>query len=107
MIGSKRIQILPCWYCRRGELRIGDQLVKIVQKRATNERIVLDAFQKAHWISEVKNAFPGNLVQKKQRLRDTVRELNCSQKIPLLRFSAGSKGMSVKWTYAIDPFGIP
>jgi hypothetical protein len=68
----------PCWDRRRGELRLGEAVVKRLPATATAQVAVLEAFQQAGWPEEIEVA-PAGRKTHQPKLREAVRNLNRSR----------------------------
>jgi len=97
LLADPSAALRPRWNKDTGELRIGDNLVRELVKRAENCVAVLDAFEEEGWPASIDD--PLSEGKNVQRLNNTVRSLN--QNAVGIRFSAGGDGESVMWK--IDP----
>jgi hypothetical protein len=91
---------LPVWDTSAGELRYLDQLVKGFRKAISNQRAVLDAFQRLGWPEELEDPLPppeGGVIHARERLQDTVKNLNRGHHRRLLRFYGTGRGRVVGW----------
>jgi hypothetical protein len=90
--------VRPSWESDRHELRLGNVLVKQFKWPATNQEMVLAAFQEEAWPFRVDDPLPPHPDQdSKRRLSDTIKCLNRKQKNPLLRFRGDGTGEGVIW----------
>lgn len=91
---------LPAWDNSTGELRFHGELVKRYRKTSSNQRAVLDAFQKAGWPERLGDPLPASedrAVNRKHRLQDTIRNLNRAHERRRLRFYGTEGGRCVAW----------
>jgi hypothetical protein len=91
---------LPVWDKQRGELWLGNTLVKRLRrlKVATNAILILDAFQELGWPECMDDPLPPNqnLRQSRtKRLQDTIKSLNNNLK--LIRFRGTGRGNEIAW----------
>lgn len=83
----------PVWYPDRGELRLGNRLIRRVRmtRHPTNIRLIIDAFEEAGWPARLDNP----LGYGKKELYETLRNLNNNLKV--IRFRAQEDGEAVVW----------
>jgi hypothetical protein len=87
----------PRWDAAAGQLRWRGLLLKSVRHDATNQRLVLDAFQRQGWPQHIDNPFPpGQGLKRKQRLRNAVRALNARHRLARLLFHSDKEG-GISW----------
>ena len=68
---------MPVWDAGAGELRYRGQVVKRFRNAGSNQRCVLDAFQRLGWPRHILDPLPANRgINSKQRLHDTIKNLN-------------------------------
>ena len=92
---------LPLWDSERHELSYHGQLVKRFRWPATNQEIVLSAFQEDAWPSRIDDPLPGTGgLEPKRRLSDTIKCLNRNHRVPLLRFRGDGTGEGIIWDIA-------
>ena len=79
----------------------GPILVKHFRKLAPNQMRLLDAFQDNGWRSRIGDPLPAQNSDEdlKQRLRDTVKDLNRSLGEPVVRFRGDGTGKGVTWEH--------
>jgi hypothetical protein len=91
---------LPVWDPGVGELSFHGRLVKRFRRAASNQRVVLDALQRQGWPEQLGDPLPppdeGD-VNVKQRLHDTIKNLNRDQEARCLRFYGTDSGRAVGW----------
>ena len=77
----------PKWDRDRHELRVGDRIVKRFKRPAVNQETILATFEDDGWPSRIDDPLPTLAEQDpKQRLHDTIKCLNRSQKRHLIHF---------------------
>jgi hypothetical protein len=90
----------PVWDSCRGELRFLGRLVKRFRNAASNQRALLDAFQQRGWPERLTDPLPRPLagtVNLKQRLHDTIKNLNRGHEERSLHFYGAEAGRAVGW----------
>jgi hypothetical protein len=88
----------PVWDGRRRELRVGSAIVKRFQQPASNQELVLAAFQEEEWPPRIFDPLPPVRDQDtKRRLHSTINNLNRGHDQPILRFHGGGDGLSISW----------
>jgi hypothetical protein len=93
--GSARAK--PEWNADRGELTFGGKLCKRFRQPAPNQRLLLTAFHEAGWPARMDDPMPGGgTVDRRDRLRDTVRQLN--KKCKQITFELDGTGDAVIWS---------
>ena len=92
---------IPVWDNCVGELRYLGLLIKRFRKAASNQRTVLNAFQTQGWPEWLANPLrrsesvgQANL---KQRLHDTIKNLNRDHQTRAIRFHGMDYGCAVGW----------
>ncbi|WDQ16644.1 hypothetical protein [Rhodopirellula sp. P2] len=94
----------PSWDPERHELTFQGKLVKRFRWPATNQEVVLSAFQEESWPLRIDDPLPGaDDLEPKRRLSDTIKCLNRNQQYSLLRFRGDGTGEGIIW----DIDGIP
>ncbi|GAB5516276.1 MAG: hypothetical protein Rhob2KO_40010 [Rhodopirellula baltica] len=97
-------KLKPCWDAERHELTFRGKIVKRFRWPATNQEVVLTAFQEESWPSRIDDPLPGtDDLEPKRRLSDTIKCLNRNQQFSLLRFRGDGTGEGIIW----DADGIP
>jgi hypothetical protein len=100
---SSAANLLPHWDRDRHELRVGGQLVKQFRLPSPNQEKVLNAFEEENWPVRIDDPLPPNeKLDAKQRLHDTIKNLNRHQKNPLIRFMGDGTGQGVRWEIRIE-----
>ncbi|WP_037253941.1 hypothetical protein [Rhodopirellula sp. UBA1907] len=88
----------PTWDPDRHELTFQGKLVKRFRWPATNQEVVLSAFQEEAWPSRIDDPLPGaDDLEPKRRLSDTIKCLNRNQQYSLLRFRGDGTGEGIIW----------
>jgi len=90
--------VMPRWDRDRHELRVAGQLVKQFRLPSPNQEKLLTAFQEENWPVRIDDPLPPNKkLDTKQRLHDTIKNLNRHQKQRLIRFMGDGTGQGVRW----------
>jgi hypothetical protein len=88
----------PQWDSRRRELRWARQLVKRFRLPAPNQEVILAAFEEEGWPPRIDDPLSNQPDQDpKQRLHDTIKNLNRHQVHRLLVFEGDGTGEGVQW----------
>jgi hypothetical protein len=91
-------QVAPKWDRDRHELRFGDLLIKQFKLPSPNQETILVVFEEENWPPRIDDPLPpSEAVDAKQRLHDTIKNLNRNQKHRLLRFMGDGTGQGVRW----------
>lgn len=91
-------RIKPHWDRDRHELRLGSQLIKQFKLPSPNQEVILMAFEEENWPPRVDDPLPhSKKLDAKQRLHDTIKNLNRNQKARLVRFMGDGTGEGVRW----------
>jgi hypothetical protein len=100
-------QLTPVWDNQRHQLRVGDKIVKQFKWLATNQELLLRAFQEEGWPARIDDPLPGKPGQTpKRRLHDTIKCLNRNQANRLLHFRGDGTGEGVVWEFfRLDMYG--
>ena len=85
----------PRWDAGRGELWLGNKLIRSVGANAVRLRPLLDAFARLGWPNQINNPFDQPNQKKTQRLHQTVKELN--KHLKLIHFWVGGGEAFVHW----------
>jgi hypothetical protein len=90
---------IPAWDGLRGELWFAGQLVRRFRNAASNQRVVLAAFQVQEWPDLLPDPLPplADCVHVKQRLHDTIKNLNRCHLVACIRFFGTGAGRLVGW----------
>lgn len=92
----------PKWDAKTGELSISDVVVKEFRWPAANQSLLLKAFQRQNWKTEIKDPLPRTRgINPKVRLHDTIKCLNRNHTYTIVRFHGNGDGTGV--TYSVDP----
>jgi hypothetical protein len=99
----------PRWSQEDRTLYLGPRVVKEYRVPSPNQELVLKAFQEEGWPRCVDDPLPpADDKSPKQRLRDTIRCLNASQRNHLIRFRGNGTGEGVRWELVADlAIGVP
>jgi hypothetical protein len=90
--------VIPHWDPGSRILRVGKHIVKQYRVPSPNQETVLAAFQEEGWPHRVDDPLPPVVdASSRDRLRDTIRSLNSSQKHRLIRFHGDGTGEGVFW----------
>lgn len=90
--------LVPKWDRDRQMLRIGRAVVKHFRVPATNQEMVLAAFEEEAWPPRIDDPLPQDReLPPKRRLRETIKSLNRNQKQSLIRFIGDGSGQGVRW----------
>jgi hypothetical protein len=93
---------LPVWDNARGELHFRGRLVRRFRNTASQQRAVLDAFQREGWPERLPDPLArpaGPCVNRKQRLHDVIKNLNRRHGARRLRFYGTDCGRAVGWRW--------
>jgi hypothetical protein len=91
-------QIRPIWDRDRHELRFGALLIKQFKLPSPNQETILVVFEEENWPPRIDDPLsPSEAVDAKQRLHDTIKNLNRNQKHRLVRFMGDGTGQGVRW----------
>ena len=98
----------PVWDMASRQLRVVENVVKHFRWPARNQELVLTVFQEEGWPREIDDPLvPIGGRQSKERLHDTIKNLNRSQKIRLLQFRGNGTGEGIVWQYAGKACKLP
>lgn len=90
--------VLPVWDAGRHQLTFQGQVVKRFRQHSPNQEAVLTAFQEEGWPAGVYDPLsPLPNHDPKQRLRDTIKNLNRHQVRRLIQFAGDGSGERVLW----------
>ena len=86
------------WNVHRHELTLEGRIVKRFKQHSPNQEAVLTAFQEEDWPCGIFDPLPPLPNQDpKQRMRDTIKNLNRHQVEPLIHFSGDGSGERILW----------
>jgi hypothetical protein len=89
---------LPIWDRAHRELRYRGQIIKRYRVPAPNQELILAAFQEEGWPEFIDDPLPPVDEQDpKHRLQVTIKSLNRSQLVSLIRFHGNGNGLQVHW----------
>jgi hypothetical protein len=90
--------VVPHWDRDRRELRLGARLIKQFKLPSPNQEMILTVFDEESWPARIDDPLPPSTsVNTKQRLHDTIKNLNRNQKQRLVRFLGDGTGQGVRW----------
>jgi hypothetical protein len=95
---SDKVPSTPEWDSDSGELRYGGAVIRKVDRRATNIRLVLDSFQELGWTTRIDDPSTGGKDQ--ARVNGTVKRMN--EGLTAIRFHADGSGAGYSWKLADD-----
>lgn len=88
----------PTWDAELRELWFGEVLVKQFRQPAPNQETILAAFSEEGWPPRVADPLPPQpSIDAKQRLHDTITNMNRNLARPLLHFSGDGTGEGIRW----------
>ena len=88
----------PVWDRETRELSAAGRLVKRFRVPAPNQELILEAFQEEGWPPRMDNPLPpGPTADVRERLHDTIKNLNRHQVHRLLLFQGDGRGLGVRW----------
>jgi hypothetical protein len=91
-------QDIPVWDKDLRVLAVRGVVVKQFRVPASNQELILDAFQELGWPPHIDDPLPPHPEQdSKQRLHDTIDRLNRSQGNRLIRFRGNGNGTGILW----------
>jgi hypothetical protein len=85
----------PRWDAGRGELWLGDELIRSVVANAARVRHLLDAFARLGWPDQINNPFDPSDPRSSTQLHQTVYDLN--KHIKIIKFHVGGGAAFVRW----------
>ncbi|MFO0807725.1 MAG: hypothetical protein U0746_03805 [Gemmataceae bacterium] len=89
---------VPLYNADQRELWFQGQLVKRFQQPADNQETVLAAFEEDGWPPRIDDPLPQDPdVDTRERLHDTIKNLNLHQVNPLVSFHGDGSGEGVRW----------
>jgi hypothetical protein len=101
-------QHVPRWDRDRHELRLDSRLIKQFKLPSPNQEMILAVFDEEHWPARIDDPLPpSKRVNAKQRLHDTIKNLNRNQKHRLVRFLGDGTGQGVRWELIADEPATP
>ena len=101
-------ELTPHWENRTSDLWAGPVLVKSFSRCAPNQMALLDAFQDRHWPRRIADPLrcDRDEVDPKQRLHDTIKDLNRTLILRVLRFRGDGTGQGALWEW-VPPADAP
>lgn len=96
--GSGRIVAVPHWHAGRRELRYCGEVVKRFTKSAPNQETLLAAFERRGWPERIDDPFADRMDEAAlEMLHETIKRLNKTLALPLLRFRRDGTARGVCW----------
>lgn len=93
----------PRWNPQRGQLSVGNQLVKQVKFPSPVQESLLNAFDEEGWPEHIDDPLPPQSGQdSKVRLRNAIKTLNRNQQDQLIRFRGDGTGEGIVWELLHD-----
>lgn len=99
-VNSKAIECRckPRWDADARLLRLDGKTVRQYKRRASNQELILSAFQEEGWPARIDDPLPPHPDQDtKRRLNDTIKCLNRKQENQLIHFRGDGTGEGVVW----------
>jgi hypothetical protein len=94
-----KASLKPRWDAARRELSLGGRMVKQFHVPASNQELILSAFQEEDWPESIDDPLTGEIdIDPKTRLNDAIYRLNRKQLACLLRFHVNRHGSGVCWS---------
>lgn len=95
---AAEVRHVPHWDRVRRVLRLGGMVVKEYKVPATNQEVVLAAFDELRWPLIIDDPLPPrDGLDPKRRLHDTINSLNRNQRHSLLKFRGKGGGQGICW----------
>jgi hypothetical protein len=100
---------VPRWDTARRELHWKTRLVKKFRVSAPNQETILTVFQEENWPPRIDDPLrPDHSTDPKERLHDTIKNLNRRQTNPsLIHFRGDGTGAGVRWDVCLPPQTSP
>lgn len=96
----------PKWDTDRRELSVCGKVVKRFRWPAPNQETILSVFSEEDWPARIEDPLsPGNGLDPKRRLADTIKCLNRNQQENLVRFRGDGTGEGVLWDFTMAASG--
>jgi hypothetical protein len=90
---------IPYWDRARRELSFGGSLVKRFKLPSPNQEAILQAFEEEQWPCRIDDPLPPHREHDaKQRLHDTIKNLNRRHVTQAIRFLGDGSGQGIRWT---------
>jgi hypothetical protein len=95
---GRATRLRPSWDSAVRELRLGSRFLKRFTKLAVNQELILAAFEEEGWPPRIDDPLPPKPgADPKQRLRETITNLNRSRISPFLCFRGDGTGTGICW----------
>jgi hypothetical protein len=96
--GQGELLPVPVWDAKNRILLYDGRAVKRFKRPAPNQEVILKQFQRMKWKQRVPNPLPRvERMNRKVRLRDTVKHLNRRHEVKAMRFHSTDCGHFVTW----------
>jgi hypothetical protein len=96
-------RVIPQWNRDCHELRVIGRLVKQFKLPSPNQEKILMALEEEGWPPRIDDPLPpARKIDAKQRLHDTIKNLNRNQKQRLIRFMGDGTGQGVRWEFIVE-----
>jgi len=103
VVSEPLVTLRPHWDRDRHELRVGTRLVKQYKLPSPNQERILMAMEEESWPVRIDDPLPpSKKLDSKQRLHDTIKNLNRNQKQRLIRFMGDGTGQGVRWELILE-----
>ncbi len=97
------VRVMPHWDRDRHELRLGSMTIKQFKLPSPNQEMILMALEEESWPPRIDDPLPPSKnIDAKQRLHDTIKNLNRNQKQRLVRFMGDGTGQGVRWELIVE-----
>jgi hypothetical protein len=96
--GKRQSTLCPQFVSR--VLSVGNRVIKRFRQPADNQEVILLAFEELGWVSEIDDPLPRvPEIEPKERLRQTIANLNRNQKSPIIHFYGNGTGQKIGWEW--------
>jgi hypothetical protein len=95
---TREAETCPVWSKDTRTLSFGGLVIRQYRWPAANQELILDVFQEDGWPLRIDDPLPPvDELEAKQRLRDTIRNLNTHHLRSLIRFFGDGTGEAICW----------
>jgi len=95
---ARKKRVGPYYDREAREFWLGDVLIKRFRRPAPLQHLILSSFQELGWPRRIDDPLPKQIgLDRKLRLRDTIKRLNSNQRNRLIRFRGGGRGLGITW----------